>query len=186
MKDLSPRHTIMAEYVALGLSNEEIAIKLDIKPASVAAAKGSPLFKAMVRDLQTRIADRMVADAADAVKADAMANVHFLRKVRDGDKLEIDYDGDDDFFKYRMDAAKTLFGSQMPKKQEVAVDTTSHILIEREDRSDLDDGAREMGVEPVRLEGPNDVDGEIVDETDDVDRRGAVKTIDEIMAEYES
>lgn len=173
----------MAQYVALCLAPEEIAIRLGCGVSTVRSAKASPLFKKVVRDIQREISERVVAGAADAVALDAADNVEFLRGVRDGRKDDIRYDGDDDFFKYRMDASKTLFGAQIGKKQDpVSVDMTHTVLIEREDREALDAGILELGEEPVQLLIDDAVDGEEVPEDDG---RGRVKTLDELLGELE-
>ena len=139
LKKLLPRHRLMAVLTALGKTRKEIAKECNVGEWSVVHAQRSPLFRKAVDEESANLRNKLLNSAVDLVMADAPGNVRFLQSVRDGILHPPDADPADlDVLKLRLDASKTLYGTQVPKKIESSLDHQLHITVEATERDYLD------------------------------------------------
>lgn len=118
LKTLRPRHHTMAALVAANMSAGEIAKRLGMHVNAVYRAMGSPLFKLEVERLTKKNVKEISDNYVDSVINDGARNVRFLKRVRDGKLNDLQYCDPIDRVRLRLDASKTLFDRQMPKKQD--------------------------------------------------------------------
>lgn len=173
-------HERVAMYLALGYKREEIAVILQLTATRVSQIAVKPTVKQRAKVLREQFTARQMETAADMIAADAVKNVEFMQRLRDGDKTSLLLDDDHEFTRLRFGAAKELLDRQAPKRTESTSEVTTKILIENEERALLDDVAREMGEEPIALEDQT-VDGVLVEEQPMVE---GVPSIDDVLRKY--
>jgi len=146
LPSLKPKHRHMAALIAAGYSTRRTAQQLGVSEHAVYIARHSPLFKLEVERLTKELADRTVKDFTSAVMEDGDTNTRFLKGVRDGD-----YDSHEpEIVRFRLDASKTLFDRQMPKRLPGSTDQRINITFSAEDKREMDDVCVEIG-EPIEI-----------------------------------
>lgn len=148
-KTLKPKHLTLAMMVAVDMPDAEIAKELGLSKATVQAVKRSPLCQLEVTRLKRQQGDAASKNYVDQVMEDGEKNVKFLKAVRDGKVID-----ETDALRVRMDAAKTLFDRQMPKKTENsgAANAGVTIVFQQSEQRAMADACRDAGVRIPQLD----------------------------------
>jgi len=148
---VSPRHRLIAFYVACGRRTKEIARELKVTPQVISVAKRSPLFHVLVQQIQREMIDHGVKSTVDQVLADGAANVRFLRRLRDGDEALL-AECDDKILRLRLGASTALFDRQMPRVRESSGQPVQVVVnVDGIQRSLADASCREVG-SPIEMQ----------------------------------
>lgn len=147
-KALKPKHMTLAMMVACDMPDHEIAKELKLSVATIRAVKRSPLCQLEVQRLKRQQGDAASKNYVDLVMEDGEKNVKFLRAVRDGKIID-----ETDSLRVRMDAAKTLFDRQMPKKTEnTGANAGVTIVFQQSEQRAMAEAVRDAGLRIPQLD----------------------------------
>ena len=83
IQSLSERHRYIAWLELGGAGNNEIAQALGLTPSWVSTVRGSPLYRALLDEMRTRVTDVSIEEVKARLMGEAMASVGTLIEIRD-------------------------------------------------------------------------------------------------------